>query len=772
MSILANSNAIESGGYAISNSLRFETTSKYLNRTPASASNRTTYTLSYWVKRGALGTYMATFGAGTSGSDYDGIRFDPSNQLEFFLQGATASYITTTQAFRDPSAWYHFVFSIDTTQATASNRIKIYVNGEQITAFSTVTYPSLNYSCGINNNIAHAIGASSTGGFNTFLDGYMTEINFIDGQALTPSDFGEYDTDTGQWVAKRYTGTYGTNGYYLDFEDGTSTTTLGNDVSGNANNWTLNSFTRSAGVDDCWMVDTPTSNYAVLNHINLIGTGATAWASTSKGNLRGTTSTSIGSGVDGTMAINNSSSDKWYWEIILLSGVTAAANAAEIGVAEKTVVDGIGTGSTIWSYTSSQSPTYTNGDTIGVAYDASISTLYFYKNNVLAKTITSVSSNEAMLPYLRDNLVNIAVVGDFNFGQRSFAYTPPTGFNGLCTANLPEPTIVQGNQHMDATLYTGNGATQSIVNEAGFQPDLVWVKSRSSALNNKLTDSARGVTQGLISNSTGAETTDTTGLTAFNTDGFSLGADATYNTNTASYVGWQWKAGGTAVTNTDGTITSQVSANTDAGFSIATYTGNGTAGATVGHGLGVTPKIVILKRRSVANEWINYLTFIDGTMDYVVFNTTAAKIDSTATLPASSVFSLLSAVSVNASGSTYVAYSFAQIEGFSKFSTYKGNGNADGTFVYTGFKPKFILIKRTDGISDWRIYDSVRSPDNVTNELLNPNLTAVEATSGSDIDILSNGFKMRSTSAGINATNATHMFMAFAENPFKNSNAR
>lgn len=333
---------------------------------------------------------------------------------------------------------------------------------------------------------------------------------------------------------------------------------------------------------------------------------------------------------------------------------------------------------------------------------------------------------------------------------------------------------------MDATLYTGNGGgtnTQNIVNAAGFKPDLVWAKSRSNAVNHNLFDSVRGVYKGLISNDTAAEINDTASLTAFNSNGFTLGPSTITlapNYPGYTYVGWQWRGSdNSAVTNTSGTITSTVSANTTAGFSVVTYTGNGTIGATVGHGLGVAPSMIIVKQRNSTESWATYHKSL-GATQYLNLNQTMAAATSITrwnnTTPSSTVITFYNDAVSNGSGSTYVAYCFAEIAGFSAFGSYTGNGSADGTFVYLGFRPKFVLWKRTT-LESWIMMDTSRSPFNVADKILYPFSTAAEITSNR-IDIVSNGFKIRTTDGDTNGSGATYIYMAFAENPTKYALAR
>ena len=326
-------------------------------------------------------------------------------------------------------------------------------------------------------------------------------------------------------------------------------------------------------------------------------------------------------------------------------------------------------------------------------------------------------------------------------------------------------TINKPNTNFNPVLYTGNGATNAITG-VNFQPDFVWVKGRTNAPNHYLFDVVRGVQKNIHSNSNDAEVTEANTLTAFDSDGFTLGSDGNPNGSGQNYVGWNWKAGGTASSNTDGSITSSVSSNTTAGFSIVSFTGTG-ATATVGHGLGTTPKFWLVKSRS-SGAWWTYTTVIDGSLDYLFLDTTVAANDSGVSLPTSSVFSVNG--SVAPTSENMIAYCFADVKGYSKFGSYTGNGNADGTFVYTGFKPAFIMFKRTNSTSGWGMYDNKRTPFNLMNKRLLANTSGAEDTSADNgIDFLSNGFKWK-TGSGWNASGGSYIYMAFAENPLVGTN--
>jgi len=335
-------------------------------------------------------------------------------------------------------------------------------------------------------------------------------------------------------------------------------------------------------------------------------------------------------------------------------------------------------------------------------------------------------------------------------------------------------TINKSSDYFNTKLYTGNGTARSITG-VGFQPDWSWFKSRGDTNSHALYDAVRGVTKAISSNSTGAEATESQGLTSFDSDGFSIGSQTAVNASGHGIVSWNWKANGAGSANTAGTINSTVSANTTAGFSIVTYTGNGTGGATVGHGLGVAPSMIIEKGRSVTDDWLIYHKSIGATKGLALNNTTAEAASSgywNDTAPTSSLFTIGNNGKVNTNGGTHVAYCFAEKAGYSKFGSYTGTGDADGTFVYTGFKPAFILQKRTNSASTgWGIIDNTRSPFNVSQNMLLANSTAVEDTSSAPaVDFLSNGFKWRTADGWFNGGGDPHIFMAFAEAPLVGTN--
>ena len=327
--------------------------------------------------------------------------------------------------------------------------------------------------------------------------------------------------------------------------------------------------------------------------------------------------------------------------------------------------------------------------------------------------------------------------------------------------------------------YSGNGGTQSITFDGlnDMQPDWVWIKNSSGSEHPVIHDSVRGANYQLYPNQNAAESNYSGRVTAFNSNGFSIGSNNEVNQSSQTYVAWNWKAGGSASSNGTGSITATVSANTTSGFSIVSYTGNNSNGATIGHGLGAAPNMVIIKKKSSTAQWAVGGTNIDSTFNgYMFLDSTGAIATSdnvfNDTAPSSSVVTLGTTGDSNASGQTYIAYCFAEKQGFSKFKSYTGNGSTNGTFVYTGFKPAFVLckLKSADGYG-WTLFDNKRAGYNELNYTLQPNSSAAQNTGGGNgrIDMLSNGFKLRTTDAGINGSGSTYIFMAFAENPFTTS---
>jgi hypothetical protein len=769
------------GGYQISRSLRFNSAdSAYLNRTPASAGDRKTWTFSFWIKRTTLGTNQDILDvlSGSAGNPRGYIQFTASDTFDVQFNSSGSSWdttVTTTAVFRDVSSWYHFVVALDATQGTASNRLKVYVNGSQITAFSSSTYPA-NTNQPINNNVEHRIGYAYNG--VAAINGYLTEINFIDGQALTPSSFGETDTITGVWKPKKYAGTYGTNGFYLNFSDnsGTTSTTLGKDSSGNSNNWTPNNFSVTAGAGNDSMIDTPTfyadggngrGNYCTW----LPQQGGQTWTF-SNGNLdavNGNAGSNAYSCV-GTIAV---SSGKWYWEITVndAGGTTLRVPGVGIMGSERNILSTAasvrpdvylsGNGTIDNSSGSALQSGFSNmaaNDVVGVAVDADAKTVQFYRNGSAVGTAQSYSPATVAPSFYSYSGYDC----NANFGQRPFAYTPPSGFVALNTQNLPEPSIKKPSAYMDVKLYSGTNASQSITG-LGFSPDLIWFKNRTGTAYHGLFDSVRGRAAGLSSNVTDAESTSSAGndLVSFDANGFTLGPVQNWNSTNGSgnsIVAWCWDESATP------------------GFDIVTYTGTG-SNRTVSHSLGVAPSMMIVKNRDTSGtSWAVY-TATTGATNYLRLNSTIASTSGSTfwnnTAPTSSAFSVGTDSDVNANGQNHVAYLWSEVAGFSKFGSYTGNGSSDGPFLHCGFRPAFVIFKSSSSGYDWFMFDNRRDPENVVDLALFPNSSSAESGGSTYMfDFTSNGIKIRNSQLNLNGSGNTYIFAAFAEAPFKYALAR
>jgi hypothetical protein len=789
------------GGYQIERSLRFDSSaSAHLSRTFGAPGDLQTWTWSAWVKgyfvraSGSLSLFEVTSGDGGIAT---GIRFNGTGNFEYFCQGTGGTgNLITSAVYRDPSAWYHLVVAVDTTQATAANRIKMYVNGVQVTAFGTATYQNQNTNTLVGTtSYAHIIGKIPYA--SVYYNGYMTEVHFVNAQQLSPTDFGEYNEDTGVWQPKAYTGSYSGNSFYLNFSDNASTTTLGDDLSGNGNDWTTSGFSVTAGVDNDSLVDTPTNygtdtgvggevrgNYCTLNPLFVPGSKPTI----SDGNLTATANAGTFQAAVGSIIVPKTG--KWYWE---MTATTVSANLVVLMLAR---ASGTGLYSATNNYTymsdgtirynnvdETSVATFTSGNVLAVSVDDGV--VKFYKNNALIKTWSQNLSADA------DNYVpccNVHTASNsvsFNFGQRPFAYTAPSGFKALCTQNLPESeaTIPNGREYFDVDVYTGIAGTYT-KSGLDFQPDLIWGKARNAAAAHRLVDAVRGGTLKLTTSSPDAQNTDVAPYT-FTSDGYSIPGGVNHNNNTGTtYAAWLWKANGAGVTNTDGSVTSTVSANTDAGFSIVTYTATAADPITVGHGLGVAPSMFVVKSRSAAGtDWFVYHSSLGATKNLRI-NTLAGAATATNvwndTAPTSTVITTSNAINTNTQ--TYVAYCFAAIPGYSAFGSY--TGSTTKVFVYLGFRPAFVLLKKSSEASTtygWPIVDNSRPFNTTTYEGYNPTLELwadaatgeLSSTSNYDIDLLSNGFCInQANNTNVSGSGKTYIYAAFAENPFKYSLAR
>ena len=769
------------GGAVIGNSLRFRK-SAYLHRAPFGAGTEsTTWTLSMWFKRGWIkmtdGTYQNLVWSGSpSGITNTGTLwffYDdryPARQDKITSVYSDATTVDMPGVQRDPSAWYHLVVKCVGTTGN-SGMVTYYLNGvEQVSRAVPEAYM-------FGPPRTPGIGARGNNGDSPF-DGYMAEIHYVHGTAPAVTDFGEFNAD-GVWVPKTVSGvTYGTNGFYLDFSDAAD---IGADRSGNGNNWTPTGFelanTSSTSYD--WMADSPTKNWCTLNPLKL-GADATL----GDGNLVATVPPAANVRWNGTIAMSPGSG-KYYAEMT----VTQTNNYGSIGLSS---IDDPATGELTTGYlgfngyygATPYGASYTTGDVIGIAYDAINGALYFSKNGTFQNSgdpTSGATATGAAVTGLTGTYVvggglygGVTGIYTLNFGQRPFAHTPPTGYKTLSTNNLPEPTIKDGSQYFNTVLYTGNNTTHPITG-VGFAPDFVWIKPRNFADHHRLNDKIRGVNKTLSSNLTAAEYGPSNAyLDSFDSDGFTIsGSNVGWNNSSYTYVAWNWLAGGTGSSNTDGSITSTVSANPTAGFSIVTYSGQ-TTNFTWGHGLGVPPSMVIIKRRNTAAGWSVYHKSLGATkrlqLDQTGGEETMSYFQNAE--PTDTVFSVTTNGGVGADGDTYVAYCFAEVEGYSKFGSYTGNGSSDGPFIATSFAVAWVMVKRSDGGAEpWVIMDNERPGYNPSSKGLYANAADAENdASGRYKDLLSNGFKVRGTSGEQNSSGATYIYMAFAEHPFGGAN--
>ena len=771
------------GAFEVQRSLRFDDgSSHYLTRTPSSVGNKKTFTFSFWVKRANLGITTTIFAMRIDAANQFAIRFiSGSDILQIIdIQSSTVHIsLDSSAVFRDVSAWYHIVVAVDTTQSTNTDRFKLYVNGSQVTSFSTSTYPSQNHDTLVNTTNAHYIGKRPLPGNEQFFDGYLAEFNFIDGSALTPSSFGETNAETGQWMPID-TGnlTFGTNGFTLNFSDNSSTTasTLGKDTSGNGNNFTPNNFGATAHDQ---LKDTPTNNFAVLNALskssgitlgegNLYAQGSSAWR-TVVGNF-------------------HMSSGKWYWEIHIkqvgnsIYGILPATRAngrqdfyADIYTGSYSDEWGYSAGGTLYnsaSGTSNWGSTYTAGDILGFALDMDNGTLDIKKNgSTTGSQITGISTTKeyraAFTYYTSGTQSNINFGQDSTFagektaqgntdgnGQGDFYYAPPSGYKALCSANLPDPTILLPNNHFDTLLYSGNGSDNRDITGLNFAPDWLWIKRRDGSMSHNLGDTVRGANKIVFSDQTAGENTETDRIKAYNSDGFRLGTDSAVNFNGYTYVAWNWNAG-----DTDGkTYTVKVVSDSgnkyrfnDYGTSAVTldlaeggtYTFDGSDSSMSGH-----PFVIgTAANGSVYSTGVTYqldgasVTYSAYTSGYSSATTRKLIITVPASAPVlyywCSIHSGMGGQintnttlgSSNFGGTIQSTVKANTTAGFS-IATWVSDGSGSPTSFGHGLgvRPDFVIIKNRSSSGNWQVWSSTFS--NATNNFISLNLNTGTQTAG------------------------------------------
>jgi hypothetical protein len=668
----------------------------------------------YVVSAGSNNCVMDFRGAG---NNYF-LRLTSSTNYELLFWSGSQNSLCS---FTAPSgAWNHIAIS------RSGTTLRVFVNGIQTNSISNSSDASSSGPVYIS-TFGDTTGSASSFGF----DGYIQDLRIYKGVA-------------------KYTGNFNP-------PSSTANATIG------AGNDSLVDVPTNGTQTDTGLGGEVRGNYCTLNPTDVVGGVGTL----SDGNLRIQGS---GSGQKGGRGTIGFTSGKFYWEMyIQAAGSVGNQIHLDAGVFSTNLVspnifirqNGSG-GSTP---ASGSYFTFTTGDIVSCAVDNDTGTVTWSKNGASGGPVFNFTAGTEIVPRILTGDTGDVI---FNFGQRSFAYQAPSGFKALNTANLPTPTVLDGSDYMDVVTYTGNGSTQTI-SGLEFSPDLVWIKQRSSTEWHVLTDSVRGNQKTLFSNSTTTEDTTARGV-SLQSSGFDLTDWTAVNASAASYAGWCWDAGSTTVTNTNGSITSSVRANPSAGFSIVTYTSNGTNGTSVGHGLNVKPALVIQKNRTSTSDWLVLTQLIDGSDDYLLLNSAAGAATAAAGMTSTTFGSW-----DRPNGNSMVAYCFAPVAGYSAFGSYTGNGSTDGPFVYLGFRPRFLLWKSSSystGDTNWVMFDSARSPYNRTVLHLRADLSAAEASGSEYIDLCSNGFKLRYTDANNNANGQTYVYAAFAENPFSVARAR
>jgi hypothetical protein len=772
-----------------------KTSDTYLSYNAGAVDNDTSLkikTFSVWVKRSALSASsdQCIFGGYFSGNLWYELTLDANDKLEFacVTSGTYKVRYISTAVFRDCSGWYHFLVALDTTQATEADRVKIYANGTELTAWDTQTEPALNadvcyqtYSGGA--GVPARIGDLTT--TQNFI-GYLADAYIIDGQARAVTDFGEFSD--GVWVPKDPTGlTYGNEGIKLDFSINTH---FGDDTSGNANDYTDNNF----GTDH-QVSDTPEANYCTLDWNNRFNNAS---ATLEEGGLSYSWADNSWTTAMGTFPLKTG---KWYWEVdigaaqaYVRTGVEAAGEYSGdlITAAYYNGQNAVGWG--IASYGASAVNYLVNNagttaddnldntaanDILTVAVDCDNNKIWFGKYNAGSGHVwgdfgatgvgdPAAGTNEAGTPdfTLYDYAPVVSLyshsTSTANFGQRSFTGTIPSGFAALCTTNMTDPVVNDPqDSYLNAVTYTGDGAADQDITGVGFQPDFVWIKNTDATDEHLVFDDQRGATKYLSVDvtATSTEQTDADTLLTFDADGFSVGADVKVNTSSEVYRALCLK-------------------ETSLFFDIVTYTGTGSAHAE-SHSLGAAPTFIMVKNRDVGDSWAIYhhgaLNKTDPETDYGVIDTAAAWSDA-ATLwndvaPTTTQFTVGTSHQVNASTEKYVAYLFGDVDGISKAFTFEGNGNAAGPYVYCGFRPEWILIKNADSAVNWALYDTAMDTDNPLDQMSVPNVNNADSTT-TFADICANGFKVRSSSSNFNGNNNTIIGIALSHTPYKWATAR
>jgi len=752
----------------IENSLRFRR-SQYLERSPGNVTptNNKIFTLSVWAKynpnntAGGPGdrfvwactvtnTYNWASGfSGNSGPNRWQLGAYPGSPSSFY------SSLASDRSFRDPAAWYHIVLRWDTTQSTASNRVKVWTNGEEITWWTgtVVRYPDQNSVCPWNDGQSRTqrLGyANFFNGVQNQFDGYMAEAYCVDGQALSPTDFGEYDAN-GVWVPKKYSGTYGNQGFYLDFSDPSN---IGADRSGNGNNFTPSGFELSNTSNSLydWTIDSPTNSTPIIN--SLINDGNTPTISEANQRIAAPN----GSGFQ-FATVPLPKSGKWYFEYEQISGTGG------YGVG---LFNSNGGGVPGYNYTGIQyrpdGTVYLNGSLVrNVGWSGSYVGLEVDMDNYQVEAFIGGSSfgGKYNLTTGLEYLIYVACGGGgqtqdnrMNFGQRAFSRTPTSGYIPLRTAELPEVDIKDPSDYFQTVLDTGANILSSA--QSTFSNGLWWIKDRANSNQHQFVDSVRGSTNALTSPNDVAE--------------------STYSAPSGNSVAWCWSAP-EAWSNSAGSnganIASSGRRNLDTGFSIVNYSGRRPTSSTLAHGLNQAPEFIICKTRNTTYSFHVHHKSI-GSSYVLILDTSQSKLSSSGSFSSinSSTFTVGNDAGTNEVGTNnMIAWCWHSVPGYSRFGSYVGNANSDGPFVYCGFRPAFVMIKITSSSGGWSIFDTSRDTYNPALKTLKADeQTQEQSNSSIGYDLVSNGFKIRTSNSDYNSSGGEFIYMAFAEHPFGGSN--
>ena len=758
------------GGMDIRRSVRCGNSGGF-TRTPSVTGNQKVWTWSGWTKRWATGGSHTLFSSEGNNDGIAAIYFHTSDTIHtyFDTSGSNPYGAVNSRLYRDPHSWMHVVWQVDALNSDQ----RIWINGQEESVTGSNDPPNYAYSMNQAGKV-NGLGISAYGGGQGQL--YLAEVHHSDGYKYDPSYYGYTDPQTGIWRPKKVTGiSYGTNGFYLDFSDNSTAAALGKDRSGNGNDWTPNgSISVANDSTNDSLLDTPTNNFCTLSPL---GGRGTYFMAPDHGGLN----FSLSAHTDVMSSFVIPDSGKWYAEFVFTTTASGAVGVCNLdkkndGTAASSALNGINyNGSDIKVNDSSVQSSLTaigDNDVIGVQVDRDAGTVQFTNDGSNVGTPVNISLMNApfdiMFNLYRNSSGGSTPVGYVNFGQRPFSYLP-SGFRSLCDKNMTTPTassIVDPKKHFEVLTYTGNDATGRVITGLDFQPDFVWIKNTTQGFSHALLDSVRGGTKRLRSDSDAVEGTDADSVTSFNANGWTMSGNDAVNQNSQSFVAWCWKAGGTAVSNTDGDVTSQVSVNEEAGFSIVSFTTPAGSGFSIGHGLSKAPETIWMKNRDNANNWDIY-HHENGTNPEqyrLIFNSTSARQDYPYlddTVPSSTVFRTRGGGNWYNTGNKIIAYCFYSVPGFSKMGSYKGTGNANGPFVYTGFRPSMIIIKRIDTTEDWWIHDDQRNPHNPIDDNLYPNGSEATATEVAS-DFLSNGFKLRTSNQNWNDDGDTYVYWAWA----------